>query len=144
MSTRDRARSGDRGQAAVLLIGALTVAVAFAGVAVDGARLFTARRDLSAVADAAALAGASALDEGAYRASLGREIHVDPQLARAAVATVIADAALPQGARVDVAVGADTVDVRIARPVATTFLRIVGLAEEHIGAHARAAPRRTT
>lgn len=142
MTTRKGLCRNERGQAAVLLIGLLVLAVGFVGVAVDGARLFTARRDLSSVADAAALAGASALDEAAYRASMGREIRVDPERARAAAATVIAEAGVTPGTQVDVAVDGNSVEVRIGRPVATTFLRVVGLAEQHIGAHARAAPRR--
>jgi uncharacterized membrane protein len=134
--------AAEHGQAAVLLIGVLALAVAFVGVAVDGARLFTARRDLSSIADSAALAGASAIDEDVYRASLGRDIRIDAPRAREAVAAVVAGAGLPAGVQVDVAVDANAVDVRVGRPVATTFLRVGGLAEERIGAHARAAPRR--
>ena len=66
----------ERGQAAVLLIGVLALAVAFVGLAVDGARVLTVRRDLHAVADSAALAGASAIDERAYRESVGRDIRL--------------------------------------------------------------------
>jgi uncharacterized membrane protein len=137
-----RASGGEQGQAAVLLIGVLALAVAFVGVAVDGARLFTARRDLSSVADSAALAGASAIDENVYRASMGRDIRIDEQGAREAAVAVVAGAGLPAGAEVDVIVDGGGVDVRLTRQVATTFLRVVGLAEERIGAHARAAPRR--
>ncbi len=126
----------------MLLIGALVVALAFVGVAVDGARMFTARRDLSAVADSAALAGASSIDVDVYRASLGRELRVDEQGARAAVAEVIRRAGLPAATQLDVRVDGGSVDVRIDRPVATTFLRAVGLSEQRIGAHAKAAPRR--
>jgi uncharacterized membrane protein len=137
-----RATGDEQGQAAVLLIGVLALAVAFVGVAVDGARLFTARRDLSSVADSAALAGASAIDEKVYRASMGRDIRIDEQGAREAALSVVAGAGLPAGAEVDVIVDGNGVDVRLTRPVATTFLRVVGLAEERIGAHARAVPRR--
>ncbi len=52
-----RIRARERGQASVVLVGALVIGLAFTGLAVDGARLFTARRDLQNVADSAALAG---------------------------------------------------------------------------------------
>ena len=55
----------ERGQASVLLVGVVLLGLAFAGLAVDGTRLFTARRDLHNIADSAALAGASAIDEAA-------------------------------------------------------------------------------
>jgi len=142
VTAQQSATVGEHGQAAVLLIGVLVLAVTFVGVAVDGARLFTARRDLSSFADSAALAGASAIDEDVYRASLGRDIRLDPQRAREAVAGVVAGARLPADTRVDVVIDATAVEVHLARPVATTFLRVVGLGEEQIGAHARAAPRR--
>jgi uncharacterized membrane protein len=132
----------ESGQAAVFLIGVLTLAIAFAGVAVDGARLFTARRDLSSIADSAALAGASAIDTDVYRASLGRQMSIDPDRAREAAASVVSGAGLAEGTRLDVIADANGVEVRLARPVPTTFLRIVGLAEQEIGASARAAPRR--
>ena len=132
----------ERGQAAVLLIGVLALAVAFVGLAVDGARLLTVRRDLHAVADSAALAGASAIDERAYRESVGRDIRLDAQLAREAAMRVIAGSGLPADATAEVSVDDTGVDVRITRDVPTVLLRVVGLAGEHIGAHARAAPRR--
>jgi uncharacterized membrane protein len=132
----------DLGQAAVLLIGVLALAAAFVGLAVDGARLLTVRRDLHAIADSAALAGASAIDEHAYRDSVGRDIRLDAQLARDAATRVIAASGLPVDATVEVNVDDSGVDVRIARDVPTMLLRVVGLAEQRIGAHARAAPRR--
>lgn len=132
----------ERGQAAVLLLGVLALAVAFVGLAVDGARLLTVRRDLYAVADSAALAGASAIDEHAYRESVGRDIRLDAQLAREAALRVVAASALPADTTVEVNVYATGVDVRIARDVPTVLLRVVGLAGERIGAHARAEPRR--
>jgi uncharacterized membrane protein len=132
----------ERGQAAVLLIGVLALAVAFVGLAVDGARLFTARRDLRAVADSAALAGASAIDEHAYRESVGRDVRLDVQLAREAATNVLAASGLPADTTFEVSVDDNGVDVRITRDVPTVLLRVVGLADQSIGAHARATPRR--
>ena len=75
-------RNRDSGQASVVLVGALVICLGFTGLAVDGARLFTARRDLQNVADSAALAGASAIDVGHFRATGGSEVRLDPIAAR--------------------------------------------------------------
>jgi uncharacterized membrane protein len=134
-------RRGAAGQASVVIVGALLVSLAFAGLAVDGARLFTARRDLQNLADSAALAGASAIDEGHFRATGGAEVRLDPGIARASVDRVLAASGLPIAATVDVTVETDRVFVRIARPVGMTFLRIVGTREQQIGASATASPQ---
>jgi uncharacterized membrane protein len=131
----------ERGQASVVLIGALLIGLAFVGLAVDGARLFTARRDLQNVADSAALAGASAIDEAHFRTTGGREVRLEPVVARTAVDRVLAASDLPVSTEVEVSVDGDRVSVRIARPVEMTFLRAVGTAEERIGASATASPQ---
>jgi uncharacterized membrane protein len=136
--TRFRAESG---QASVVLVGALLICLAFTGLAVDGARLFTARRDLQNVADSAALAGASAIDESHFRETAGREVRLDPGSAQTAVNRVLEASGLPVTTAVDVEVEPDRVVVRIARPVEMTFLRIAGMGEEQIGATATASPQ---
>jgi hypothetical protein len=132
---------GAAGQASVVIVGALLIGLAFTGLAVDGARLFTARRDLQNVADAAALAGASAIDESHFRATGGTEVRLEPAGARAAVDRVLRASDLPVAADVDIDVEPARVSVRIARPVETTFLRIVGMRGEQIGASASASPQ---
>lgn len=134
-------RAGEAGQVSVVIVGALFICLAFTGLAVDGARLFTARRDLQNVADSAALAGASAIDEGHFRESSGAEVRLDPTGARSAVDRVLVASGLPLGTQVDVTVEPDRVIVRLDRPVDMTFLKIVGLTEERIGATAEAGPQ---
>ncbi len=134
-------RRGESGQASALLVGVLLIGLMVAGLAVDGARMFTARRDLQSVADSAALAGASSIDEDAYRSSAGAEVRLEPVAARAAVAAVLAGSSLPPTTRVDVSVTGDRVEVRIERPVRPLLLGLVGLGPERIGAHASAAPQ---
>jgi hypothetical protein len=124
-----------------VLVGALLIGLAFVGLAVDGARLFTARRDLQNVADSAALAGASAVDETHFRTTGGREVRLEPGVARAAIDRVLAASDLPVSTEVDVTVDGDRVSVRIARPVEMTFLRVVGTRDEQIGASATASPQ---
>jgi uncharacterized membrane protein len=134
-------KRGERGQASVLLIGGLLIGLMVAGLAVDGARMFTARRDLQNVADSAALAGASSLDESTYRASGGGDVRLDAAAARRAVDDVLARSSLPPAVHVDVAVEDDRVEVRITRAVRPLFLGLAGIGPEQIGAHASAAPQ---
>lgn len=131
---------GDRGQASAFLIGVLLLGLALAGLAVDGGRMFTVRRDLSAIADAAALAGAGAIDEEAYRASDGEDAHLDPDRARLEVARVLRASPAAAGARVDVVVDAQRVTVHLAREVPTTLLGAIGVDARTIGATATAEP----
>lgn len=140
MSSRRGRATSARGQASVLLVGVVLLGLAFSGLAVDGTRLFTARRDLHNLADSAALAGASAIDEDAFRASGGDDVRLDPVAAREAAATVLRDSALPADSRVVVDVDGDRVTVRIARPVRLTFLGVLGVHAQTVGAHATAAP----
>jgi Flp pilus assembly protein TadG len=134
-------RSRESGQASVVIIGALLICLAFTGLAVDGARLFTARRDLQNVADSAALAGASAIDEGQFRRSDGSDVRLDPDTARSAANRVLQASGIPVTTEVEITVGPDRVEVRLRRPVDMTFLKIVGLREEQIGASATAGPQ---
>jgi Flp pilus assembly protein TadG len=134
-------RSDERGQASVLLVGVLLIGLTAAGLAIDGARMFTARRDLQSIADSAALAGASSIDEDIYRSSAGADVRLDPTAARAAVAEVLDASALPESTRVDVSVTRDRVRVHIERPVRPLFLGLAGMGAQLIGAHASAAPQ---
>jgi uncharacterized membrane protein len=133
-------RRPESGQASVLLIGVLFLGCAFAGLAVDGTRLFTARRDLTNVVDSAALAGASEIDTAVFRASGGTDVRLDAAAARAEVAAVLRDSNLPAGTRADVEVEPTRVAVRLQRPVGLTFLGILGVDAQMIGAHAQASP----
>ena len=130
----------ERGQASVLLVGVVLLGLAFAGLAVDGTRLFTARRDLHNLADSAALAGASALDEARFRASDGAEVSLDAVAARRAALSVLQESGLPTDARVEIRVDDARVEVRIARSVPLTFLGVLGAHTQTIGAHATASP----
>ena len=131
----------EQGQAAALLIGVLFLGLLFVGFAIDGARLFTARRDLQNVADSAALAGASEIDASVYRASGGAEVRLDARGARAAVDEIVRASSLPADTAIDVQITGDRVVVRIARPVRLRFLGLAGLGPQRIGAHASAAPQ---
>ena len=74
-------------------------------------------------------------------ASAGLQVRLDPASARAAVDRVLSASGLPVGTTAQVDVSADRVTVRLGRPVPTTFLRIVGMRAQQIGATATAGPQ---
>ena len=77
---------GDRGSVVILSLGLLVVCVLAIGVVVDASTVFLARRALQAQADSAALAGAQAIDLGAYYADgAASRIRLDSTGIRAAV-----------------------------------------------------------
>ena len=65
-------------------IGLTLVLFGFAGVVVDAWRAFAVRQDLAGMADSAAAAGATALDEDAYRAT--GAVVLDPDMAQSRAA----------------------------------------------------------
>jgi len=89
-------RRDDRGFITLWVLG-LTVAVLFlGGLGVDLWRAIAVRREVSAMADAAATAGANGLDESALR---GGRLEVDPARARRLVAAELAE--YPDADRLD-------------------------------------------
>ncbi len=108
MTTRD-----DTGTVTLWLLGVCLLLFALGGISVDLWRGFSARRSLSNTADAAALAGASAIDEDAYR--LTGLVQLEPALAEArarAHVTHQLDAGALQGVDVHADRGGVTVVVR--------------------------------
>src|SRR5437764_9924681 len=69
-------------QALVWLTLALPLFVSIAGLAIDGGVLLTSRRQLQSVADGAARAGATRLDQVRLRGSGGADVQLDPAAAR--------------------------------------------------------------
>jgi len=77
---------GDEGSVLVLSLGFIVICILALAVVVDASTMFLARRSLQAQADAAALAGAQAIDLDAYYASgASARIRLDPSGVRAAV-----------------------------------------------------------
>jgi uncharacterized membrane protein len=128
----------ESGQVIVFVAVLMVVLVAVVGLVTDGGMLFTQRRDLQNVADAAALAGAMQVDEGEYRASGGTAIILDAQAAReAAVEYLEAESGLAY----QVSVTAERVEVSVSRQATTGFLRVLGVGGFQISAGATAEPR---
>ena len=131
----------ERGQAAVVVLGALIVLLALMGLAVDATRFLVARRDLHNAADSAALAGAQALaEEWIYSPDRAKLPVLDPGSARSQALASLA-AASPEGIHVEVEATRDGVRVRLRQQVPTFFLRLIGIPSESIGAEALARPR---
>ena len=132
---------GVAGSVTGMLVVVMFVVLAFAGLAVDGTRLMLARRDLQALADSAALAGASSIDEARYRASGGAEVVLDPTGARFAAAAVVSTSGWPPDGRGSIEVRGARVRVHLERPIGLTLLTLIGLSPPVIGASATADPR---
>ena len=139
MTLRVRCRiNGESGQVIVLVAVLMVALVAVVGLVTDGGMVFTQRRDLQNVADAATLAGAMQIDENAYRASGGTAVVLDEQAARAAAVEYLETEG---GVAYSVSVTAERVDVSVSRQATTGFLRVLGIRGFQISAGATAEPR---
>jgi len=100
----------DRGSVTIWMLGLSVLLLLFGGLAIDFWRALALQRELAAVADSAAVAAASGIDEGHYR--LTGEVVLEPVRARA-----LADASIGgQGVdptAVDVQVGTDLLAVTV-------------------------------
>jgi Flp pilus assembly protein TadG len=117
-------------QALVWLTLALPLFLSIAGLAIDGGVLLASRRQLQSVADGAARAGATRLDEDRLRGSGGADVQLDPTLARSETWTYLDQRlarevdwqAVPTA---QVEVGTRRVHVMIQGTLRTAFLRVV-------------------
>jgi Flp pilus assembly protein TadG len=105
------------------------------GAAVDIGHAFIVRRDLSSLADNAALAGAQQLDPLAIHQG---QLALDPQQAQAAALSVLSG---EPGIQVQADATSADVRVLVTRRFPTILLRLVGLADLTVSAQADAAPR---
>jgi len=81
--------TGDRGSMTIWMLGLSVLVLVFGGLAIDFWRALALQRELSAVADSAAIAAASGIDEVRYRES--GEVMLDPGRARALGVASIAE-----------------------------------------------------
>lgn len=135
-------RRRERGSVTLWLLGVAMLLLPLGGLALDLGRAFSERRALAAAADAAALAGAGALDEGRYRAD--GTVVLDPTMAEARARRSL-DAQLDRAALRAVAVRADATSVtvvvtgevdltvlRLVRPDAPFTVRVSATARPHL------------
>jgi Flp pilus assembly protein TadG len=135
MSTIQRRLSCERGS--VLIAGLLlTIALLMLlGAAVDLGHAFIVRRDLTAQADDAALAGSQALNLDALHQG---QLALDPQQAQTIALQAITDSPDLQATAVASTGG---VTVHLQEQMPTVLLRLVGLSTLTVAAQATAAPR---
>jgi hypothetical protein len=117
---------------AVMLLGLLAIAA----LVIDGGVLFAERRDLQALADGAARAGAMAVDEELLRET--GAVRLDPSAARAAAGRYLAG-----GFQGEVQIDADTLSVTVdlEESRATLMMGLLGVRAVSVAAHAVARPR---
>jgi len=120
-----RRRTGcEAGTVTLWLLGICMLLFALGGISVDLWRGFSARRSLSNAADAAALAGASAIDEAAYRQR--GVVELDPSVAESRARDYVTrqfDAAALRG--VDVHADRDAVTVVVRGEIGFTLLSVL-------------------
>ena len=135
-------RWSDRGSMTIWMLGLSILILLFGGIALDYWRALALQRELSAVADSAAIAAASGIDEEAYRASA--DVLLDPERARSLAHTAVEWQGVPVVAS-DVAVDAESVTVTLT---AVLDLGLLGMFVDEsepltVRASATASPRLT-
>ena len=130
-------RGRQSGQALVWTAVMMPLFLSMIGLTIDAGQVFDGRRQLQNLADAAARAGATQIDQQAYRASNGSSVVLDTGKARQAAADYVSR----QSADVQGTVSADPalVTVQLNRDMPTSFLRIVNIDKFKVGATAVAA-----
>ena len=118
MSRRGR---GDRGTVTAFVVGFTVALLAMAGLVVDGGYMLAGQRAAFDIAEAAARAGAQAVDEDALRQGGG--VVVQPDAARQRVADYLAQS----GHEGTVEVSGDTVTVHVTVTQRLAILGIVGV-----------------
>ena len=112
----------ERGSITIWVLGLVLLVLALGGLSIDLWRGVAARKAVAAVADAAAVAGASGIDEMAWRAG---DLALDPPRAKALAERVILTepGAIELRWRIDVT--SSDITVTVERDVDLTLLRIM-------------------
>ena len=130
----------DAGTITLWMLGLVVVLFAVGGISLDLWKVFGDRRELVALADAAASAGASGIDETLFRET--GQVHLDPNRARERVLAALEEA--PHGGEVSsvqISIVNDEVRVDLSRNTELTLLGVLSPGEEvRVEAHATAAP----
>ena len=133
----------ERGSVTLWLLGLCVMLLVLGGLAVDLGRGFSERRALHSAADAAALAGASAIDEDEYRAS-GRLVLL-PALAEARARADLARQHDTRALRgVHVSADREHVQVVVVGEVDLSLLRLLSREPLAVRVRAAAVPRRSS
>jgi uncharacterized membrane protein len=133
-----RPSASEGGQVTVMVLGLAIVTFAVAGLAIDGTRVFLARRTLQNAADASALAAASEIDRPALYRSAGSGVVLDAGAARRVAAEWLDRRGLAM--RASISADESTVAVTLRSEVPTTVLGVVGVSTIGVAARAEAQP----
>lgn len=114
-------KRGEEGMVTAFVVIMVVALLLVAGLVVDGGSMLAAKRQAINEAEAAARAGAQALDESAYRNSA--VVKIDPELARQAAQRYIA----ATGDTGTVEVQDDTVTVKMRRTQSNSILGLIGM-----------------
>lgn len=122
--TGEVSRAGERGSVLLLGVGFIAVCLMVIIVTIDASAAFVQRRELMAVADAAALAGAQAIDlEEYYRTGATVGTRLDPPKVAAVARQQVAVAQDSKITLEQVSTDGVIVRVRLSRPLELPFLQ---------------------
>ena len=138
---RRRELHDDRGTALTWLLGLLVMVLALGGLSLDLWRAFSERRLVAGVVDAAAIAGASGLDQQLLRDT--GDLRLDPALARQrAAASLASHSETVDNPTITVAPDGSAITVSATRQVPLTLARLIQPQGDHtVGAEATSTPR---
>jgi len=138
---RERSERRESGTITMWMLGLCLMLLLLGGISLDLWRAFSERRSLAATADAAAVAGASALDEAAYRS--GGVVRLDPADAQRRAQVSLAEQLDRRALRdARVVASASEVTVTVGASVDFSLLQIVAPGDEFdITVHATARPQ---
>jgi Flp pilus assembly protein TadG len=117
------ATRAQRGTITLWLLGLGVLLLPLGGLGLDLGRAFSTRRSLGSAADAAALAGAGAIDVAAYRAD--GTVRLDPARAETRARHSVAEQLDDAGRTLRVRVDPDAVTVEVEGDVDLTLLRLL-------------------
>jgi Putative Flp pilus-assembly TadE/G-like len=136
-------RGGEEtGTITLWLVGCATMLLVLGGLGVDLGRGFSERRALSAAADAAALAGAGAIDEAVYRDS-GRLVLVPARAEARARADLHRQLDVAALRTIQVTADEHEVEVVVGGEVDLSILRLLDRGTLVVRVRATAVPRRS-
>lgn len=136
-------RAGESGSVTLWMLGLALILLALGGLSLDLWRVFLERRELAGVVDAAAIAGASAIDEAAFRS--GGEVRVDAAKAARTACAYLRTHSDPPASCAGIHVSQGGIEVTASRQVELTLLNLLLPRVEReplsIRASARVEPR---
>ena len=134
-------RRSERGSLALFGVSMAVIFLTVGGLSIELWNVISQRRQLSAVADAAAAAGATAINEDAYRQD-GSLLLIPQEAAKRALSTIESQPIAASQVTTEVRPTPELIVVEIRGQVDMVILRLVGADPINIGVTSQAAPFR--